>query len=66
MAGNSDIIDIEMELHHETDKAVLVSLDGNSKKAIWLPKSAIEIEKKKGSVHTVSLPEKLAYDKGLI
>jgi hypothetical protein len=66
MAGNSDLVDLEMQLHHETAKAVLVSLEGNSKKAVWLPKSSCEVEVKKGSIVTVTLRESLAYEKGLI
>ena len=41
----SDLHDIEVHLHHETDKAVLVSKDGERKNAVWIPKSACELEK---------------------
>lgn len=60
------ITDITVALHHETDKAVLVSNDGDREKAIWLPKSQIEVEHKQGNVVVVTLPEWLAKDKGLI
>ena len=41
----SDIVDVTVLLHHETDRAVLVSDDGDREKAIWLPLSQCEIEK---------------------
>lgn len=61
----SNIIDVTVQLHHETDKAVLVSETGDKKDAVWLPKSQVEIEAE-GGAHTVTLPEWLALDKGLI
>ncbi len=63
-----DLVDIEMVLHHETEKAVLVSDTGERDEAVWLPKSAVEIEPhpKARGVVTITLPERLATDKGLI
>jgi hypothetical protein len=68
----SDLIDVTVQMHADTEKAVLVSDDGDKGKAIWLPKSQIEIafhpsmkERGKG-VATITLPEWLAKDKGLI
>lgn len=60
------LADITVALHHETDKAVLVSDDGDRENAVWLPKSKIEIEHKQGNTVEVTLPEWLAKDKGLI
>ena len=62
----SDLIDLEMLLHHETEKAILVSDDGDEKKAVWIPKSGCEFERKDGSFVTVTMPEWRALDKGLI
>ena len=64
----SDLIDLELHVHHRTGKAVRVSADGNSAAAVWLPLSAIEISMRRGSsTHAdVTLPEQLAYEKGLI
>lgn len=61
----SDITDITVHLHVETDKAVFVSDTGDKADAVWLPKSQIEIEPD-GATHTVSLPEWLAIEKGLV
>jgi hypothetical protein len=44
----------------------LVSLDGERDNAVWLPKSAIEMEPKRDGVYTITLPERLAIDKGLV
>ena len=63
----SNIIDIVGVIHHQTDAAILFSETGDREKAVWLPKSQIEIERDgpKG-FDTVSMPEPLALDKGLI
>lgn len=62
----SDLIDVSMHLHHRTEKAVLVSNNGDREKAIWLPISEIETEMKRGNLVEVTLPEWLAMEKGLI
>lgn len=66
--SHSDIIDLTVVMHHETTMAVLVSDDGDREKAVWLPKSRIEIERQsqRGSVVVVTLPERLAILKGLV
>lgn len=63
----SDIIDIDVEVVHRTDKAVLVHT-GDKERAAWLPFSQIEIEPNGAfdGIETVSLPEWLALEKGLI
>jgi len=64
--GNSDLIDISVQLLRETERAVLVTASALDNK-VWLPKSMIEIDEPdvKG-IHTVTIPEWLARDKGLI
>ncbi|WP_212525884.1 hypothetical protein [Actibacterium sp. MT2.3-13A] len=61
----SDVIDIEVHLHHETAKAILVSDSGDKDSAVWLPLSQIEIEPENGFI-VVTMPEWLAEEKGLI
>lgn len=61
----SNITDIELHLHHRTEKAVLVSDDGDRESAVWLPLSQIEIDEQ-GNIATVTLPEALAIEKGLV
>lgn len=61
----SDLIEVAVQLHHETEKAWLVSDDGEKKNAVWIPKSQAEIEPK-GKHHILTLPEWLALDKRLI
>lgn len=67
----SDLIDIEVWLHHETsvgiedEGAYLVSLDHKTK--VWVPKKACEFERKsKTGRGILTLPERLAVDKGLV
>ena len=62
----SDLLDLTMQLHYETKKAVLVSDDGVKEHAVWLPLSQIEIERKAEGTVEVTMPEWLAIDKGLV
>jgi len=62
----SDIIDIDGAIEARTDKAVLFHT-GNKEEAAWLPLSQIEVEETGiAGIVTVTLPEWLAADKGLI
>lgn len=51
----SDLHDFVMQLHYETEKAVLVSDDGDREHAVWLPKAHIEIALEKGAIATVKM-----------
>lgn len=64
--GNSDLTDLTLQLHVETAKAILVSDDGDPDNAVWLPKSQIEFEKKKGNLVEVTMPQWLAEEKELV
>ena len=66
MSGKSDLIDVSMTKHAETAKAILVSDTGDKDDAIWLPKSQIEVDDDGHGNVTVTLPEWLATDKGLV
>jgi hypothetical protein len=59
------IIDIEGMVHHRTEKAILFSNDGNRANAVWLPLSQIEVDDDH-PIWTVTLPEQIALEKGLI
>lgn len=63
----SNIIDIDVEVTARTEKAVLVHT-GVKNEAVWLPLSQIEIEPNGAfdGIETVTLPEWLALEKGLI
>lgn len=76
--GSDALTDLTVCLHHETDKAVLVSETGDGMKAVWLPKSQCEVERtgkttkaksasgeKVWPVVVVTMPEWLAINKGL-
>lgn len=63
---NDRLVDIALDLRHETDKAFLVSSGGSEQ--VWLPKSQVDNSdnvKVNGSGVFV-MPEWLAKDKGLI
>ena len=61
------LIAITVEIAAETPLAVLVH-EGDKSKAVWLPKSKIEIEASKlnSGIVEITLPEWLAQAKGLI
>jgi len=62
----SNLIDIDVELVHRTEKAVLVHT-GDKEAAVWIPLSQCEIEPSGiGGIETLTLPEPLALEKGLI
>jgi hypothetical protein len=62
----SDLIDIDVECTARTEKAVLVHT-GDKTEAVWLPLSQCEIAPSGfPGIETVTLPEWLALDKGLI
>lgn len=63
----SDLVEVTVLMVTETQKAVLVSDTGESKDAVWVPKSQIEIEEtdREGAV-VITLPEWLAIEKGFV
>jgi hypothetical protein len=56
---NTELVDIEAELRHETDKALLL-FDG--KRKAWVPKSLVE----DNGDGTFTMPHWLAEDKELV
>ena len=62
----SDVVDIRGQIHAMTDRAVLFSDDGDRDGAKWLPLSQVEVEKHSHGVATITLPEWLALERGLI
>lgn len=62
----SDLVDLDVQVLHETEMAALVTLDV-PENGVWLPKAKIELsETGIGGIMTLTLPEWLALDKGLI
>lgn len=64
--GKSDLVDIAVQLHHQTERAILVSDDGDREKAVWIPLSQCEVERKRDGTVIVTMPEWLAIEKGLV
>lgn len=62
----SNLIDLTLMLHHQTEGAILVSDDGERSSAVWLPKVAIEFTEIRPGIVEVTLTERLATDKGLV
>jgi hypothetical protein len=63
--SKKQLCDLELHLHAETNKAILVSNYGVAENAVWVPKSQCEFEIKNNLVE-VTMPEWLAIDKGLV
>lgn len=60
-----EIVDICAVIHHRTDRAVLIDHGGKDK--VWLPLAHAEVEANEdGRTHTVSIPQWLAEDKGIV
>ena len=66
MRNKSDLVEVSCNIHARTDKAILVSDDGDPSNGVWLPKSQIEFVELGQSIVEVTMPEWLALDKGLI
>lgn len=62
----SDVIDLELVCHHTTERAILVSTTGDKTEAEWLPLSQVEVLMTGSRTCTVTLPEWLAIEKGLV
>lgn len=62
----TNVIDIDGAVEARTEKAILFH-EGDKSKAVWLARSQIEIEETGvAGIVTVTLPEWLALEKGLI
>lgn len=63
-----EIHELILHMHSRTEKAILVSDDGDRAKAVWLPLSQIQFDETRLKLPAVivTLPEWLAVDKGLL
>jgi hypothetical protein len=80
VTGASDLVDVTVALHHETPRAVLVSIDGDESKSLWIQRNVLEIERQASLLSgrrqngrptqwpmvTITLPKRTAKAKGLI
>lgn len=69
--NKSDLVDLEMILIHETEKAVLLGKDEDDRKGTWVPKSQCQINEctmnKKGKfIVSVSMKQSVAEEKGFV
>lgn len=63
----SNLVDITLIKVREEDKAVGFKETEAEEELVWLPKSQIEMEPtKKEGIFTVTMPEYIAHEKGLI
>ena len=59
-------VEIDMQIHAQTDKAVLVSDDGDKRKAVWLARSQISMEPRPKAIVRITMPEWMAIEKGFV
>ena len=64
-SGNSDIIDVVVNIRGRSDRVVTVEHGRPSKRA-WLPLAHVELSSNGDGTHTLSLPEWLACEKEMI
>lgn len=62
----SNLIELSLQLHHQTERAILVSDDGSPDSAVWLAKSQIEFSEITPGFVEVTCPEWLATERGLV
>lgn len=64
----ANLVDLTVHRHATSSGGgILVSLDGDSDEAVWLPASQLEIsETGKPGVLDITMPRQLAQEKGLI
>ena len=64
---DNEVVEVTLQIHHETEKAYLVSESGDKNEAVWLPKSMCERgEKAAPAIYTFDMPEWLALEKGFL
>lgn len=59
------LVDLEMKIHHTTERAIKASLDGDPENAVWLPLSVVEVVTERGKT-TVTMPQDFAQEKDLV
>ena len=64
---DNDLVRVWVIQHQETDKAIMVSDDGDDGNAVWIPKSQVQqMEEVSGDIIEIEIPEWLAEREGLI
>ena len=64
--SKDELVEIDGEIEAKTEQAILFHT-GNKSEAVWLPRSRIQVEKSGfEGIFTVTLPEWMAIDRGLI
>lgn len=62
----SDLVDLDVQIHATTPRAVLASINGDIKRAAWLPLSQVDVILKRHGTATVTMPEWLAVEKEMV
>jgi len=65
----SDLVDIDVVIHWQTEKAWLVETATSSPEKVWVPASMCEVSDRKAApskAATMTLPRGIAIEKGLV
>lgn len=64
----SNVVDVTVRFHWETEKAIKVSDDGEEESAVWIPKQYVEYDEsvEPDDTTVITLRESIAKEKGLI
>lgn len=65
MGRPSELVDLEVYVHAESEKAIKVSSDDTGGEEVWLPLSQIEINHRQGDTAEITVPRWLAEQRGL-
>lgn len=66
ISGKSDLVDICAIVRHRTDRGVLI-IHAEEKAPVWLPLAHVELAANEdGRTHTVTVPQWLAEEKGIV
>lgn len=63
------LVDLDVFVHHETEKAVLITTCGLRSRGVWVPRSRIELTKapgKNATAYEATMMEDLAIEKRLV
>jgi hypothetical protein len=63
--ARSELVDLDVYVHHRTAKAVLIDHNDSNTEKLWLPLSRIEIDDIDAGEAKMTLPRRYAEEKGL-
>ncbi len=69
MSRDEHRAEVDVHIHHATEKAYLVSADGDEEEAVWIPMSQVDEispEYRKPGIYQIDIPQWLAEKEDLV